>query len=110
MAAIENNRSKADPRPPIPVTLTSDIPELPVVKATRTDTGTAASENRNVPSDADESRPLIIGEGSRIETRSSAGESPGTTVSVRRNKDKPAVESTAAKRPKAATDSGKKAP
>jgi len=93
LAAIENARLKDVQRPPVPVSLTNDVPNLPVVKV-NPDAGALTDGSRPTAGDADESRPLIVGEGTRIETRSSGAEPPGASVPLRRSKDKSAVEST----------------
>ncbi len=109
LAAIENARQRDAQRPPPTVSLASELPNLPVVKV-NPDSSVSANEARPIAGDGDEPRPLIVGEGSRIETRSSGNESTSVTPAPRRPKDKSATEPTTTKRPNGAMDSGKKSP
>jgi outer membrane murein-binding lipoprotein Lpp len=109
LAAVENARQRDAQRPAGPVSLTTDVPELPVVKV-QPAPAVSTNDLRPTTGDGDEPRPLIVGEGSRIETRPGGGESLHSNLPVRRSKDKTTVETTSTKRQTSGTDSGKKTP
>lgn len=102
MSALENLRARESERSSRQVpAATPGVPDLPVVKMTP-DARAGTSDAPAANGETEEPRPLIVGEGSRIETRSS-GE---PIVAPRRSKDK--VSDTTSKRPSSAPESGKK--
>lgn len=102
MSALENLRARESERASrqLPAA-TPGVPDLPIVKMTP-DARPSSHETSSVTGDNEEPRPLIVGEGSRIETRSS-GEA---IAPPRRSKDK--AGDTSSKRPSASPESGKK--
>lgn len=108
LSAIEHARPKEVQRPPNSVSLTTDMPDLPVVKV-NPESGASASSVRSGGGDADEPRPLIVGEGSRVETRASGAEPSNANLPARR-KEKSAAEPATTKQKSGATDAGKKTP
>lgn len=110
MAAIENARLRETQRTASLPVVSSEIPSLPVIKADSESSAVSGDSSPPQGETGDEPRPLIVGEGSRIETRSSGVELPATNNPTRRMKDKPSSDSVGVKRPNVARDSGKKSP
>lgn len=107
LSALENARAREAERPPRVTQLAPEIPTgLPVVKMS-SEPGSSSPEASSTTTDDDEPRPLIVGEGARIETRTSGAETSAPGASPRRAKDKPATDSSI-KRSNATTESGKK--
>lgn len=108
LSALENARGKSQPRLTSSMSPPDTVPDLPVVRASP-DTASTAADVRSSQPESEESRPLIVGEGTRVETRNSGNESAVVTA-ARRAKEKSGNEPTKAKRANGATEPGKKSP
>jgi hypothetical protein len=100
LSALENSRTK-ERGPAVVTTPPMDTPNLPVVRM-GAETVLPSVEASAVSNSSEEPRPLIVGEGSRIETRTSGSEASVLPPSPRRGKD--------TKRSSGATDPGKTSP
>lgn len=108
LSALENARVREVERAPQPGSAPSAIPELPVVKL-QANADSSQLEQPSGAAETNEPRPLIVGEGSRIETRTGNSDSGAASSSQRRAKEKSGV-GAANKRPNVSHESGKKSP
>jgi hypothetical protein len=99
---MENARSRDQAQHRTAAVTNSDMPDLPVVRATAEPSATTGPAPD--ADDGEVNRPLIVGEGSRIETRVNAVDNP--TSPPRRTKDKAAPDSQ--KKSSATNETGKK--
>lgn len=106
LSALENQavQDGQESQRPLPV-VTPGVPELPVVKMSPEPKPPTADPSAYT-GESEEPRPLIVGEGSRIETRTSNGEAATSNATVRRSKEKPG--DAPGKRTNSAAESGKK--
>ena len=107
LAAVENARRHEPTKPLTGTAPPSDVPELPIVRLHSEAMPGAAGEGHSGAAETDEPRPLIVGEGSRVETRAS-GESAPANTPLRRSKDKANAEPSPSKRSAGPADAGKK--
>lgn len=107
LSALENIRVREAERKPHVTQLPPDVPAgLPVVKM-QPEAGAPSAEVPSTTPEEEEPRPLIVGEGARIETRTGGIDAPTTGSSPRRTKEKSATDGSV-KRSNATTDVGKK--